>query len=591
MRTFSTSRSTVSASVLAVIYSLGSAASAQAAVNVPTFPVAVNLVYDPGYFSYFRATISGMPSGFSTPNGTYFAWCAEPTVSHATDDTYVLYNSTGTLPPEVASPNWGAVNWLLNNKPALSGLPEPEREVQTEVVQQVIWRLLAGSYLQNGGFPLYDGVHHAGPDLVDPLYNSAIANANFVPMPGQIIAIVLDPTNGVSNAQSAIIELRVPSPAPLQFVSIAPCRIMDTRNAPGNFGGPFIPGGGSRSVPIQSSSCGIPAAAQAYALNITVIPRTSTLGFLTVWPTGQSQPLVSTLNSPDGSVLANAAIVSAGAGGSINVFASNDTDLVIDINGYFTQSSAASLQFYPLPPCRVLDTRNPSGNFGGPFLAAGTSRSFPITASSCGVPASARAYSFNVTAVPHGSLGYLTAWPSGQARPLVSTLNSQDGTVLANAAIVPAGAGGSASFYASNDTDLVVDINGYFAPPGTGGFNFYAIAPCRIVDTRNPMGSLGGPIMSANTSRPFPLSAGACGLPATASAYSLNLTVVPQGPLGFLTTWPAGQAQPTVSTLNGQKGIVIANAALVPVGTGGSVNVYVTNATHVVIDANGYFAP
>jgi hypothetical protein len=80
---------------------------------------------------------------------------------------------------------------------------------------------------------------------------------------------------------------------------------------------------------------------------------------------------------------------------------------------------------------------------------------------------------------------------------------------------------------------------------------------------------------------------GTCGLPAT--AYSLNMTVVPSGSLGYLTTWPTGGSQPGVSTLNAYKGLGVANAALVPAGAGGAVNVYVTNTTQVIIDTNGYF--
>jgi len=375
--------------------------------------------------------------------------------------------------------------------------------------------------------------------------------------------------------------------SPLQLITVAPCRIMDTRNANGPLGGPFVAAGTTRTVPIPSSACGIPASAAAYSLNFTVVPRAGTLGYLSVWPAGQTQPLVSTLNSPDGSVLANAAIVPAGAAGAIDAYATNDTDLIVDINGYFVPPAAASLQFYPLTPCRILDTRNANGTFGGPSIAGNTSRSFPMPSSPCGAPARAAAYSLNVTVVPHGALGYLTAWPTGQAQPFVSTLNSFDGTILANAAIVPAGNAGSASFFASDATDLVVDINGYFAPPGSGGLNFYPVTPCRLADTRNA-----GGVMGANTTGAFPL-AGSCGLPGTpaAQAYSLNMTVVPQGPLGYLTTWPAGGTQPGVSTLNASKGLVVANASIVPAGGAGSIDVYVTNTTNVVIDTNGYFGP
>jgi hypothetical protein len=388
-----------------------------------------------------------------------------------------------------------------------------------------------------------------------------------------------------------VINQSAVSPTPLQLLTVTPCRVMDTRTANGPLGGPYITGYTSRAIPIPASNCGIPGNAAAYSLNVTVVPRKGTLGYLTVWPTGQVRPVVSTLNSPDGSVLANAAIVPAGTGGSISAFATDDTDLVVDINGYFVPPATDTLQFFPLTPCRVLDTRNPNGVFGGPPLAGESSRSFPVPSSSCGAPASAAAYSLNVTVVPHGSLGYLTAWPTGQVQPLVSTLNSIDGTILANAAIVPAGAGGAVSFFAADTTDLVVDINGYFGAPATGGVNFYAITPCRLVDTRNPSGTFGGPTIVGETVRSFPLTEGPCNLPSYSAvqAYSLNMTIVPQGPLGYLTTWPAGGTQPVVSTLNAPKGNVLANAALVPAGVGGSINVFVTNTTDVVIDTNGYF--
>jgi photosystem II stability/assembly factor-like uncharacterized protein len=403
---------------------------------------------------------------------------------------------------------------------------------------------------------------------------------------GTVAVTVLNPApgGGLSGSYPFVI-----SSVALGFVPVAPCRVMDTRNPNGPLGGPFIAGGSTRTVPIPSSACAVPGSATAYSLNITVVPRKGTLGYLTIWPFGQPQPVVSTLNSPDGSVLANAAIVPAGASGGVNVFVTHDVDLVIDINGYFKPPAAGTLQFYPLPPCRVLDTRGTNAPLGGPAITAGSSRSFPIPSSSCNVPNTAAAYSFNVTAVPHGGLGYLTAWPTGQTQPNVSTLNAIDGTVLANAAIVQAGTAGAVSIFASNTSDLVVDINGYFGSPASGGLNFYAVTPCRVVDTRNAAGPLGGPIISVDASRTFPITSSACGLPASASAYSFNMTVAPPGFLGYLSVWPAGQAKPNVSTLNDSKGIVTANAALVPAGTSGSINVFVLNDTHVIIDTNGYF--
>ena len=137
-----------------------------------------------------------------------------------------------------------------------------------------------------------------------------------------------------------------------------------------------------------------------------------------MWPTGQSQPVVSTLNSPDGRIKSNAAIVPAGTGGAVSVFASNATDAILDINGYFdSYTDPSALQFYPLTPCRVVDTRNPTGSLGGPSLQAAQSRSFPIVSSACNIPGNALAYSLNFTAIPQGPLAYLTVWPSGQSQP------------------------------------------------------------------------------------------------------------------------------------------------------------------------------
>src|SRR5664279_1703098 len=157
-----------------------------------------------------------------------------------------------------------------------------------------------------------------------------------------------------------------------------------------------------------------------------------------------------------------------------------------------------ALQFIPITPCRLLDTRSRYGG-GGPILG-GTSQTFnlPQLAQSANLPcaslSSAAAYSLNVTTVPAGPLGYLTVWPSGLTRPRTSTLNSLDGRIKANSAIVAAGDAQAIDIYVTNTTDVVLDIDGYFvAAPSPSALAFYALAPCRVADTRNPNGDLGGP--------------------------------------------------------------------------------------------------
>src|SRR5262249_15014691 len=281
------------------------------------------------------------------------------------------------------------------------------------------------------------------------------------------------------------------------------------------------------------------------------------LGYLTLWPTGTSQPLVSTLNAYDGQATANAAIVPAGISGSISAYATNDTDLILDINGYFLSTSTdTALLFYPLTPCRVADTRNPPGPLSGPILTGGETRAFPILSSACGIPATAQAYVLITTVVPSGFLAYLTLWPAGTTQPFVSTLNAYDGQVTANMAIVPAGTGGGINAFATQNTHLVLDVTGYFAPPASGGLSFFSLMPGRVVDTRNPPGALGGPIMTGGTIRNFPILSAACGAPPASRAYSMHTTVVPSGPLSYLTVWPTGVDQPLVSTLNAGDGQV-----------------------------------
>jgi hypothetical protein len=97
--------------------------------------------------------------------------------------------------------------------------------------------------------------------------------------------------------------------------------------------------------------------------------------------------------------------------------------------------------------------------------------------------------------------------------------------------------------------------------------------------------------MTAGQTRDYLIANGSCGLPPTAKAYSLNATVIPSAALAFLTLWPTGQSQPFVSTLNSFDASIVSNAALLPSGSGGAISAYVTNATDLILDIDGIFAP
>jgi uncharacterized repeat protein (TIGR03803 family) len=376
---------------------------------------------------------------------------------------------------------------------------------------------------------------------------------------------------------------------PWQFVPVTPCRAVDTRSPSG--GGPIQAGTFQYFAISGAGSCGTLPSAAAFSMNVSVVPNGS-LGYLTVWPAGRSRPLVSTLNSLDGRIKANAAIIPAGAGGDISVFATDTTNVIVDVNGYFAPVSGSTLAFYPLLPCRVADTRDPTKptGLGPPSLTGGVERPFPIlnATTTCNIPPSGvAAYSLNFTVVPHGTLGYLTVWPTGETQPTVSTLNDVLGRVIANAAIVVAGSSGKVSVYPTNDTDLIIDINGYFAPAGPGGLSLYPVTPCRVIDTRQL-----GPPFSGALSPPVDVVDSQCAPPDTARAYVFNASVVPQGSLGYLTLWPDGATQPLVSTLNALDGTISSNMAIVPAGTQGKIDAYAGNGlTQLILDISSYFAP
>jgi hypothetical protein len=145
----------------------------------------------------------------------------------------------------------------------------------------------------------------------------------------------------------------------LTFVAITPCRLMDTRGGAFNGTGTFAPvqlaAAATLTINVQATTgqptapapCGIvPSIAEAYSFNVTVIPHAGgAVDYVTLWPGDSDQPFVSTLDDPQGLILANAAIIAAGSpSGAINVYNAGPaaTDVVIDMNGYYTAPSTGA---------------------------------------------------------------------------------------------------------------------------------------------------------------------------------------------------------------------------------------------------------
>ncbi len=134
-----------------------------------------------------------------------------------------------------------------------------------------------------------------------------------------------------------------PTP-PLMYVAITPCRLVDTRDAlmPAGYGPPSMAADSTRTIAAPGGGCGVPIA-QAYSVTVTVVPpRGAMMRWLTLYPTGTVRPNVATLNDKSGLIINNAAIVPTGTG-SFDVYVTDMTDVIIDINGYYTLPSALAL--------------------------------------------------------------------------------------------------------------------------------------------------------------------------------------------------------------------------------------------------------
>ncbi len=514
-------------------------------------------------------------------NNSGVAVVSYSTLAIGNNTLMALYQGSPTLAESLSQPIVQVVGGPLASTTAVTSAPNPSTFGQQVMITATVGPAGPPSPTGTVGFSENGG---------------GISGCTAVPVSAQIATCItsalLTGTNAIMATYSGdgnykgssgmLPQMENPVPTAVQFVPMPPCRVVDTRNSYGNFGGPAIQGNSSRAFPLSESDnpCGIPASAIAYSLNVTVVPM-GPLAYLTIWPTGEGQPVVSNLNSLDGRVKANAAIVPAGVlSGLVSVFVTNTTNVILDINGYFAPPGG-TYQFYPLTPCRIVDTRN---NQDQGMLQAGVERDYSI-AGNCDVPSNATAYSLNVTVLPAaGGLDYLTVWPKGETQPVVSTLNDDTGTVVANAAIVPAGSENATAFYAhSNSTDLLVDIGGYFAAPGTGGLSLYPVAPCRVLDTRQN----GGQFIDEKTVN---VVGSACAPPANAAAYVFNATVVPPGSMPYLTLWPDGEQLPVVSTLNAYDGFITSNMAIVPTNNG-SIDAYAAGLTQLILDTSGYFAP
>lgn len=244
-------------------------------------------------------------------------------------------------------------------------------------------------------------------------------------------------------------------------------------------------------------------------------------------------------------------------------------------------AASAPSRYVPLDPRRLADTR-----LAGGALAAGSTRDFDVTAA--GVPAGAAAVVVNVTMTDAAAWGFAALYPTGAARPAVSSVNvSGTGETAAVADIVAIGERASIRVYSSVRAHYVVDVTGYFVPASEASEGrFQALVPARALDTR------GGPQLAPLSDVRVGL-AGAFGVPASgASAVAISITAVDAAGAGWVQARPTGGTTRVGASSNlnlSYAGQTVANLAILPLGRDGSITVHVATRTHLLVDVVGWF--
>lgn len=261
-------------------------------------------------------------------------------------------------------------------------------------------------------------------------------------------------------------------------------------------------------------------------------------------------------------------------------------------------NTVAGLMFYPLPhPIRLLETRSGFTGCDSPGMPIpGNTARIQLARRMCDgvtIPSEALAIAGNITTVQSDG-GYLTLYPSDVAQPVVANSNYTPNEVLNNVFTVGLGSDGAFKIFVTSNTHVVVDVTGYYAPPGTGGLYFHPLPnPVRLLDTRTgaqacymPGTPLTGGQEATQTGRVL------CGatVPSTASAIVGNATVVNSGG-GFLTLFPADVTRPVVSNSNYLAGQVMNAPFAVGLSAAGDFKIYPQFTTDLVVDVLGYYSP
>ena len=343
-----------------------------------------------------------------------------------------------------------------------------------------------------------------------------------------------------------------------------------------------IPILGERGVPSTGVS--------AVSLNITASGADAT-GFITVWPCGSTQPSTANVYFSGPQSVTGEVLAAIDTTGKVCIASSTPAHISVDVNGYFTAGlRVTSLQ-------RVVDTRADSAQGLREVAKVKLARKGVLRVKMtdlvvAGVPATGvGAVVLNITAMNSVRNGYIKAYNCAK-RPKVWNLSFSQNVPASTMAVVPVKSStGEVCIYSSAETDVLLDVMGWFAPT-----DFGIMKPQRLIDTRTtqPQGvvSVSKAMIGQKKKLKIKLTKlSALGLPATGVAGVL-VTVTVKSPAadGALMIYPCG-VHPKLADLNYFAGQKIGTTVVVPVQqTTGRICVYSSAMSDVVVDIAGWIA-
>ncbi|NNN20991.1 MAG: hypothetical protein HKL80_03200 [Acidimicrobiales bacterium] len=571
-------------------------------------------------------TLDTVPSGVSSLSE----------ISCATSTFCVAVGGTSAI-----STSDGGVTWVSDSLPTQVGSLSGLSCVSTTMCVSVgsgNTSVLGSLILEIG--PLVSGVSpNNGPSLggstVD-IHGSGFSGAtsvNFGSSPGSNVNVVSDneitatSPPGVGSVDIEVVGPNGSSPISsldtytyVSYSPISPNRVCDTRpvgigtssNQCNTLGNHTLSNYETLSVQVAGNGYPVPSNATSVVLNVTATNETSS-GYLTVFPSGQSQPIASNLNFKASDTVANLVEVGVGSNGDISIFNfSQSADVIVDVEGYSapTATSSGTGLMVPLFPYRVCDTRpvgsgiasNPCNTAPNKTLASGGK--LDVNVSSANVPSDATAVIANITVTNTASNGYLTAWqgPSTTSPPIASNLNFGAGDTIANRVIVPLNVQtGDFTLYVFGSTaDVIVDVNGYITgSSATLGTVFNPMSPTRICDSRvangadivaNQCDTNGNTTLGPNSSEVISIPA-STQVPSDATALVLNVTTTNTTTPGFLSIYPTPSNPPIASDLNWSQGETRANLVVVKLGANNTITIYnLSGSADLIIDLEGWYS-